>query len=105
MAIGINDYTIEFVISNALGQSIFEANSVRIIVIVSMVGACGQGSGQLELELFIDRMVSAGTKNSCAGAILIVEIVENLLLNRGFSALGVIGTFQFLWVTISRKEL
>ena len=87
MAIGINDYTIEFVISNAIGQSIFEANSVRIIVIVSMVGACGQGSGQLELELFIDRMVSAGTKNSCAGAILIVEIVENLLLNRGLFGL------------------
>ena len=52
-----------------------------------MVGACGQGSGQLELELFIDRMVSAGTKISCAGAILIVEIVENLLLNRGLFGL------------------
>ncbi len=90
VVIGFNDYTIGSVISNALGQSIFEANSVRIIVIVSMVGACGQGSGQLELELFIDRMVSAGTKISCAGAILIVEIVEiveNLLLNRGLFGL------------------
>ena len=80
-AIGFNDYTIESVISNALGQGIIEANSVLIIVIVNMDIACGQGSGQLELELFVDRMVSAGTKTCfVAGTIL---IVVNLLLNRG----------------------
>ena len=84
-AIGFNDYTIESVISNALGQGIIEANSVLIIVIVStaIVFACGQLSDQLELELFVDCMVSAGIKISCAGAILIVEIVINFLLNSG----------------------
>ena len=83
IAIGFNDYLIDSVISNALGQSIIKNNSVLVIVIVStvIVIACGQGSGQLELELFVDRMVSAGTKPCfVAGAIL---IVENLLLNRG----------------------
>ena len=63
----------------------------------------GKVAVQLELELFIDRMVSAGTKNSCAGAILIVEIVENLLLNRGLFGLRRNWNVQFLWVTISRK--
>lgn len=81
-AIGFNDYTIESVISNALGQGIIEQNSVLVIVIVStaIVFACGQGSGQLELELFVDRMVSAGTKTCFVGAIL---IVINFLLNIG----------------------
>ena len=79
-AIGFNDYTIESVISNAIGQGIIEQNSVLFIVIVSTVGACGQGSGQLELELFVDRMVSAGTKTCFVGAIL---IVINFLLNIG----------------------
>ena len=79
-AIGFNDYTIESVISNAIGQGIIEQDSVLFIVIVSTVGACGQGSGQLELELFVDRMVSAGTKTCFVGAIL---IVINFLLNIG----------------------
>ena len=88
LAIGFNDYTIEvviFVISNAIGQGIMKDNRVLIIVIVStaFVSACGQLSDQLELELFVDCMVSAGTKISCAGAILIVEIVINFLLNSG----------------------
>ena len=81
-ALGFNDYTIESVISNALGQGIIEQNSVLVIVIVStaIVSACGQGSNQLELELFVDRMVSAGTKTCFVGAIL---IVINFLLNIG----------------------
>ena len=87
VAIGFNDYTIEFVIfviSNAIGQGIMKDNRVLIIVIVSTVSAVGQGSGQLELELFVDCMVSAGTKTSCAGAIL---IVINFLLNSGLFGL------------------
>ena len=79
--LGFNDYTIESVISNALGQGIIEANSVLIIVIVSTAFfACGQLSDQPELELFVDRMVSAGTKTCFVGAIL---IVINFLLNIG----------------------
>ena len=83
-AIGFNDYTIGSVISNALGQGIMKDNRVLIIVIVSTVSAVGQGSGQLELELFVDCMVSAGTKTSCAGAI---RIVINFLLNSGLFGL------------------
>ena len=82
--IGFNDYTIGSVISNALGQGIMKDNRVLIIVIVSTVSAVGQGSGQLELELFVDCMVSAGTKTSCAGAI---RIVINFLLNSGLFGL------------------
>ena len=39
-AIGFNDYTIESVISNAIGQGIMKGNRVLVIVIVSTVGAC-----------------------------------------------------------------
>ena len=82
-AIAICDFhRIQFVKGNAVRQSIIEANSVLIIVIVSTVivsrvGACGQLSNQLELELFVDCMVS-GT------APAVIVVVVDFLLNSGF---------------------
>ena len=103
-AIGFNDYTIESVISNAFGQSISEANSVIIIVIVSTVGACGQLSDQLELELFVDCMVS-GTAPTTSRANVVVIVVINFFSTVGFTNLGLIGRLNFPLLTFSRKEL
>ena len=63
-------------------------NSVLIIVIVStvIVFAFGQLSNQLELELFVDRMVSAGTKTSLSPEVPSVVVI-NFLLNSGFFGL------------------
>ena len=86
VAIGINDYTIESVISNAIGQGIIEANSVLIIVIVStaIVFAFGQLSNQLELELFVDRMVSGTAPTVIVTRSAIIVVVVDFLLNSGF---------------------
>ena len=85
VAIGINDYTIESVISNAIGQGIIEANSVLIIVIVStaIVFAFGQGSDQPELELFVDRMVSGTAPTVIVTRRASIVVVVDFLLNSG----------------------
>ena len=81
VAIGINDYTIESVISNAIGQGIIEQNSVLIIVIVSTAFfACGQLSDQPELELFVDCMVSGTTPTTSRANVV---VVVDFLLNSG----------------------
>ena len=104
-AIGFNDYTIESVISNALGQGIIEANSVLIIVIVStaFVSACGQLSDQLELELFVDCMVS-GTAPTTSRANVVVVVVINFLLNSGFYNLMINYNVIFSLVGIIHQE-
>ena len=81
-ALGFNDYTIESVISNALGQGIIEQNSVLVIVIVStaIVFACGQLSDQPELERFVDCMVTGYTLTT---TIANVVVVVDFLLNSG----------------------
>ena len=85
VAIGINDYTIESVISNAIGQGIIEANSVLVIVIVStaIVFAFGQGSDQPELELFVDRMVSGTAPTVIVTRRASIVVVVDFLLNSG----------------------
>ena len=94
----IDHNSIPAVKGNACRQSITKGNHVLVIVIVSTVGVCGQGSGQLELELFVDCMVSAGTKTCFVGAIL---IVINFLLNSGlynltinWNDIGYLGNIQ-----------
>ena len=86
LVIGFNDYTIESVISNALGQGIIEQNSVLIIEIVStaIVFACGQLSDQPELELFVDCMVSGTAPIVIVTKRAFIVVVINFLLNSGF---------------------
>ena len=108
LAIGFNDYTIEvviFVISNAIGQGIMKDNRVLIIVIVStaFVSACGQLSDQLELELFVDCMVS-GTAPTTSRANVVVVVVINFLLNSGFYNLMINYNVIFSLVGIIHQE-
>ena len=108
-AIAICDFhPIQIVKGNAFGQSIIEANSVLIIVIVStaIVFACGQLSNQPELELFVDCMVSgtAPTVIVTSRANVVVVVVVDFLLNSGLYNLMINYNVIFSLVGIIHQE-
>ena len=104
VVIGINDYTIECVISNALGQGIIEQNSVLVIVIVSTVGAFGQLSDQPELELFVDCMVS-GTAPTVIVTSRANVVVVDFLLNSGFFSLRLNWKVKFSFANLQQEGI